>query len=72
MRSPENRYEHPWSEAARWYAILGLPDDAFAALDTGFVYHDYPMLFCNLDPGFAGLRSDPRYQALRRRMRLPA
>lgn len=68
---PSDKY--PWSltEIAWWYSAIGERDRAFAALDSAYVRRDYFVKGINLDPGFANLRSDPRYAALRRRMRLP-
>jgi tetratricopeptide (TPR) repeat protein len=53
------------------YAGLGEKDEAFVCLEKAF-QHRSPQLF-NLQylPGFDPLRSDPRYQDLRRRMNFP-
>jgi serine/threonine-protein kinase len=69
--SPADQHLTSWSSLAAWYVVMGRKDDALVRLDSAFVYRDYSLLFANLDPSFAELRSDPRYAALRRRMRLP-
>ena len=62
---------HDWSKLV-WFAALGRRDEAFALLDVALARRDYYLLFANTEPLLAGLRGDPRYAALRRRMRLPA
>jgi len=71
MVSPADRFPIAWTSVAAWHALLGQRDEAFAALDSGFVYRDYALMFINVDPAVADLRTDARYGALRRRMRLP-
>ncbi len=55
---------------AEVYAGLGDNDQAFASLEQAYVQH-YPFIFdLRVVPQFDGLRSDPRYAALLRRMNL--
>ena len=61
-----------WSQVAGWYEALGLREPAFAAIDSAYAHHDYGLMFYNQDPALTGLRSDPRYGAMRRRMHLPS
>jgi hypothetical protein len=61
---------------AQAYAALGDKDRAFYWLEQGFEHRDRattdPYLHCfDAVPGFASLRSDPRYMALLRRMHSP-
>ena len=71
IASPRDTFTHVFTQLARWCAVLGSANDAFATLDSAYTTRDYELLFLNVDPGFASVRSDPRYAALRRRMRLP-
>jgi Tfp pilus assembly protein PilF len=71
MVSPADPFTISWTSVAAWHDMLGQRDDAFASLDSGFIYRDYPLMFSNFDPAVASLRTDARYGALRRRMRLP-
>jgi adenylate cyclase len=52
------------------YVALGDKDKAFAWLDEADKAHDYNIVRLKEDPIFASLRSDPRYNALMRRMGL--
>ena len=70
IASPRDAYTG-WTRLAAWCVIFGSGDRAFAAIDSGYAEHDYYLMFANLDPALATLRADPRYAALRRRMRLP-
>jgi hypothetical protein len=72
MLSPADPFPIAWSDAAAWTEAMGQRDQSFALLDTAFVHREYRLMFLNADPAFEGLRTDPRYAALRRRMRLPA
>jgi predicted Zn-dependent protease len=52
------------------YAALGQKDEAFASLQKAYDEHDSWMDYLGLDPRLDGLRSDPRFAALLRRMNL--
>lgn len=71
MLGPADPFAIGWSNAAAWCVAIGQRDQAFALLDSAFASRDYRILFANTDPAFTDLRTDPRYSALRRRMRLP-
>ena len=71
IRGPADTFRFGWTYLAAWYEVVGQRDDAFAMLDSAFVARDYRAIFLNADPAFTDLRADPRYAALRRRMRLP-
>ena len=71
IMSPADPYLMSWGDAAAWSELLGQREQAFAMLESAVVARDYRVIFLNADPAFEGLRSDPRYAALRRRMRLP-
>ncbi len=58
-------------EVASVFAVLGLRDRAFSWLDRAFEERDVNLPEIKLDPFLASLRSDPRFQALLRRMELP-
>jgi serine/threonine-protein kinase len=52
-------------------AALGDRESAFAWLERAFGMHDLHLNDIRLDPLFEGLRGDPRYASLLRRMNLP-
>ena len=54
------------------YAALGQKDDAFAWLEKAYDERDSWMDYLGLDPRLDGLRSDPRFADLLRRMKLPS
>ncbi len=53
------------------YALLGDKTDAFVWLEKAYQQHSSGLIFLKVDPEFDGLRSDPRYTDLVRRMGLP-
>jgi hypothetical protein len=53
------------------YAGLGEKDEAFRLLEKGYREHSGAMPYLAVDPFWYGLRSDPRYADLLRRMELP-
>jgi serine/threonine protein kinase/tetratricopeptide (TPR) repeat protein len=53
------------------YAGLGDKDEAFRLLEKGYKEHSASMLYLTVDPFWYGMRSDPRYADLVRRMGLP-
>jgi eukaryotic-like serine/threonine-protein kinase len=53
------------------YAGLGDKDEAFRSLEKGYQEHAAGMLYLAVDPFWYGLRSDPRYADLLRRIGLP-
>jgi tetratricopeptide (TPR) repeat protein len=55
---------------AREYIQLGRRAEALASLRQGFEIRDVNLATTNCDPEYAPLRTDPRYQDLRRRMGL--
>ena len=54
------------------YAALGQKDDAFAWLERAYEERDSWMDYLGLDPRLDGLRADPRFGDLLRRMKLAA
>ena len=58
-------------ERARWHALLGNFDAAFADLDQAFAERNVWSMFVTTVPELAPLRGDPRYAALLARMNLP-
>ena len=66
----KNRYVPAFYMAAI-YTGLGDKDDAFQWLDNAAEEHSDGLAFLGVDPAADSLRSDPRFQALLRRMRLP-
>jgi serine/threonine protein kinase/tetratricopeptide (TPR) repeat protein len=59
----------PWYLALA-YVMAGDKERALGWLEKGFELHDANMAYLGF-PGFDGLRSDPRFQDLVRRMKLP-
>ena len=59
-------------QIASVYAWEGDKDRAFEWLEKSYTQHDAGLVFTKVDPGLRGpLRSDPRYKALLRKMKLP-
>ncbi len=57
---------------AQVYAFRGEADRAFQWLERAYSQRDGGMFLVKVDPLLKNLRSDPRFQALLRKMRLPA
>lgn len=55
---------------AKSYALLGEREQALAGLERSYESKDFLLPFVNPDPVFDGLRAEPRYQALLRRLNL--
>lgn len=53
------------------YAGLGEKEEAFRLLDKGYEQRSNNMPYLATDPAFDGMRSDPRYADLLRRIGLP-
>jgi TolB-like protein/Flp pilus assembly protein TadD/tRNA A-37 threonylcarbamoyl transferase component Bud32 len=66
----KRRYISPYGMAAA-YASLGEREEAFAWLERGLNDFDGHMNHVKVDPVLDPLRSDPRFQALLRRMNFP-
>jgi tetratricopeptide (TPR) repeat protein len=66
----KNRYVPAFYMAAI-YTGLGDKDDAFQWLENAAEEHSDGLAFLGVDPAADSLRSDPRFQALLRRMGLP-
>jgi tetratricopeptide (TPR) repeat protein len=56
---------------AEAYVGLGQSDEAITWLERAYEEHDEWMVFANSYPGLDRLRSEPRFQALMRRMHFP-
>jgi TolB-like protein/DNA-binding winged helix-turn-helix (wHTH) protein len=56
---------------ARVYVGLGDRDQAFEWLEKSYQERDYNLPYLRVDPTFEGLRSDPRFADLLRRMNVP-
>ena len=54
------------------YAGLGNRDEAIAQLERAYRERVWAMYMIRLEPAFFGLRSDPRFVALVRKMRFVA
>jgi TolB-like protein/Tfp pilus assembly protein PilF/tRNA A-37 threonylcarbamoyl transferase component Bud32 len=52
------------------YVGLGDKEEAFRLLEEAYRQHDWQLIFIQIHPAFAPLRSDPRYADLIRRMNL--
>ncbi len=71
LRSADGAYVPPTS-LARIHAALGESEEAFRCLDRADAMRDDWLLLLDGWPRFEGIRNDPRFAALRRRIRLPA
>ena len=58
-------------QVAETYAGLGDKDNAFRLLERAYQQHSASMSFLGIDWFWYGIRSDPRYADLLRRMGLP-
>ena len=58
-------------QVAGIYADLGNKDEAFRLLEKGYAQHSASMPYLAVDPFWYGMRSDPRYADLLRRIGLP-
>jgi eukaryotic-like serine/threonine-protein kinase len=58
-------------QLATIYSGLGEKDEAFRLLEKGYEERSAGMLYLGVDPFWDGMRSDPRYADLLRRMGLP-
>jgi len=56
---------------AEAYIGLGEKDEAMAWLERAYEDHDQWMVYIKCYPGWDDLRSEPRFQALVRRMNFP-
>ena len=71
MEELSKRRYVPSSGIALVHAGLGDADRAFAALEQAYAERDFSMTLLKVAPWFDRLRSDPRYEALRKRMNVP-
>nr|NIO48995.1 tetratricopeptide repeat protein [Candidatus Aminicenantes bacterium] len=60
----------PW-RIGTMYTRAGKNDEALEWLEKAYEAHDPNMTYINVDPIFDGLRDDPRFQDLLRRMNFP-
>ena len=58
-------------QIAEVYAYRGEPDKAFEWLDRAYEQRDAGLRSLKIDPHLKGLRHDPRYIELLRKMKLP-
>ena len=65
----KKRYVSPYGIASI-YACLGEKNAAFEWLETAYAEHDQTLVWVKVHPRLDGLRGDPRFQDLLRRMRL--
>jgi hypothetical protein len=56
--------------SARAYCNLGKKEQALDDLEFAYQHHDIGLLFLNVDHAWDPLRSDPRFQALERKIGL--
>lgn len=56
---------------AALHVALGNRDEAFAWLEKAYQAHDWHLHRLKVDPQFAPLRDDPRYNAMLKRLNLP-
>jgi eukaryotic-like serine/threonine-protein kinase len=71
LQKAPSAYQSPY-EIAILYSRLGDKDKALAVLEKLYSKHGQEMAHVNQEPGFDSIRSDPRFQALVRRMNFPA
>ena len=66
----KRRYVAPF-EMAKVHFALGRKDEALDSLEQSYEDRNWPMIWIKVDSRFDDLRSDPRFQALLRRMKFP-
>ncbi len=59
------------AELAIAYAGLGQKEQALSSLERGYIADDLQMQFLGADPHYDGLRSEPRFKELMRKVGLP-
>jgi TolB-like protein len=69
-KDPTKPQDYDPYDVAGNYALLGERENAFLWLDKAYALHSN-MLAIQVDPAFDNIRSDPRYNALLRRMGFP-
>ena len=69
-RLSDQRYVSPY-DVAELHLALDEIDEAFEKLEKGYEDHDSFMIYLDVDPAMRRARSDPRFEALARRMRFP-
>jgi TolB-like protein/Tfp pilus assembly protein PilF/predicted Ser/Thr protein kinase len=67
----KRRYVSPLSRAGIFSALSGKKDEVLEALEKGYEDHDGYMRLLRVNPLLDPFRSDPRFQALLRRMNFP-
>jgi hypothetical protein len=67
---PQGTYVSPL-EIALIYVGLGRKTDGFQWLEKAYAERSDLLIYVNVDPRFDGIRSDPRFQDLLRRVGLP-
>jgi hypothetical protein len=58
-------------ERAIWLLTLGRRDDALAELEAAVLSRPFNLIYAAADPAFAPLHSEPRFQAVLRKLNLP-
>jgi len=71
MKEESKQRRVPALTLAELYARLDEKDQALEWLDKAYKEHEMPLIFLKVDPIYDGLRSDPRYQDLVRRIGFP-
>lgn len=69
LREPNTIYSGPFRMALR-YALVGDRDGTIAWLERAYAYRHHLMIFIDCEPLFDDIRTDPRFQDLRRRVGL--
>ena len=72
LRRAQNGYPRPRSlDVAADYALLGDRDKAIEWIEKASREREWPVMYLRVDDRFEGLRSDPRFRDLSRRVGLP-
>lgn len=66
------RLQSGWFYIAATYALLHNSDKTFSSLEEAYKQHDWNWGFLKVRPEFDSLHSDPRFQALVRRIGIPS
>jgi tetratricopeptide (TPR) repeat protein len=71
MKEAEKKGHISYHALGELYTLLGQKDLGIAALEKAYLQHETFLVFLNVDTDFDGLRSDPRFKDLIKRLRLP-
>ncbi|HET8677365.1 MAG TPA: tetratricopeptide repeat protein [Blastocatellia bacterium] len=70
IKNPYSPQGFSYYALLHYYALLGEKEEALDAMEEAYKARDFLLPFVNVDPLYDGLRSEPRFQAMLRRIGL--